>query len=166
MRSLRTNKRIAAMLAPVLSISALAGARAETRLSEAPSTTFNSLRAYINKVVVVVVRDGAQTRGRLVDVRDTDLVLDVDGSSHTLAAANIQTVAVRESSWKKGATIGAGIGVIIAGVGIAAVDRPKSGSGKLAVAAIGVASYAALGALLGSLAHHDTVVFRSERPPA
>ena len=144
----------------------LAGALSPVRADDqASSQRLASLTPFVSRFISTVDQRGHEIRGRLVRVSDDEVMLDINRSMRAISARDIHTIAVRTNSWQRGAIVGIGIGVPVAVVAVAIADKPGSAGGKIAAAVIGIATYAAVGALIGRAFHHYTVVFRNDSIP-
>jgi hypothetical protein len=127
-------------------------------------TDLGKLSQYESRTVWVTRRELGTLNGRLLHASDRGLDVQVNDRKQTIPVTEIETVMLEENGAKRGALIGFGFGVPIATLAVLISSKPSSAGGKMAAGAVGVGTYAAIGALLGALNHKRVTVYR--RPAA
>ena len=95
-----------------------------------PASSFAELGARVNSGDTVIVTGGPQgwvTKGVIRSLSGDTLVLDANGSRMSFAESEVQEVR-RPSHRGRNAALGAGIGLLIACIGITAADQRYNGS--------------------------------------
>jgi hypothetical protein len=131
-------------------------------LAQPPTTTFDQLRLIVGKGDLVTVLDqtGTRSRGRIIDVRTDQLVIDTGGSARSWSADELREIRRRtKDSVLNGAIIGAAISGGL--TSLAYLDNECRGD---PVCAKAVVVYAVLGAAAGAgidaLIHANRLIYR------
>jgi hypothetical protein len=131
-------------------------------------------RLHPGTTVYVIDRGGTETKGKVVEVSASALVLDVNGSRRRMEQSSVLEVQNRGDSLWNGALIGLGVGVSALLISDPAYERctndprnvcanPHAGERFLAVAIMGAAG-AGIDALIRS--RHDVYLAPGEGRPA
>ncbi len=127
----------------------------------AESSIVDALRPYRSELLILRTTHEPDMLVRLVDVSADQMSVTVAGVPRNIPVADVIEVSRTGTSTSKGAKIGAGAGL---GVGIFAtqgLDCSTCVGEGTAVVALSTATYAAIGAWIGSRHHARVVVYRN-----
>jgi hypothetical protein len=119
---------------------------AATAEAQQVAGTFDQLRVLVKRGDTLTVTDGAgqRLRGKLTDLSESSLVLEVSGTRRVLQGADVDIIEKRGSdSLKNGALIGLSIGAGLFGAAMGAA------TGDWGYAALGAVLYGGIGAGIG-----------------
>jgi len=113
-------------------------------------------------VVYVLDRSGAETKGSLVSLTHSALVVRTDTGSRTFDLADVVRIHRQGDSLKNGAIIGAVVGAV-SGVALAGDCSPSQagcgGGGRVALVLTGIGVWAAIGAGIDALIPGRTLIW-------
>ena len=121
-------------------------------------------RLHPGDTIFVTTREGNETRGTLVRLTSTSLVISVGRGEREILAVHIQSIEKRGDPLWNGALIGAGLFGVIAALPAAIVGCDGCRGGVAGVVLEGVAIGAAFGMLVDWLHQGRTPIYRA--PPA
>ncbi len=133
--------------------SAIVGGQGASPVSLAALSRFESDSVWVR------LGTGGELKGRLISAVDDELVIKIGSGPRAIAAADIETVEISKSAAKRGALIGALIGLPISIVAAGMADNP-SGGWRVVGVIVGTAAYAGIGAAIGAVIRHRQVVYR------
>lgn len=132
--------------------------------ADEPSRTFDDLRRLAAPIVFVRDTAGQETKGRLLQITDSSVILMTDGVTREIPQADVVRIDRHGDSVKNGAAIGAAIGVLLGTV--AAVTYGKGAAGAAASIPLGALFYGAMGAGIDALITARTPLYFAPSPSA